>query len=55
MPVWILHSLREQGVPVSELMEAYPFLNRDQIDEALQYADDNVEEIERDWLENQTA
>jgi len=47
IPVWLVVKNNDFG-GVDAVLEAYPHLTREQVEEALQYAKDNKKEIKRD-------
>ena len=53
MPVWAIVECYRSGLSAEEIQNHYPHLSLSRIFDALGYADDHVQEIERDLKANQ--
>lgn len=53
IPVWGLENGRRLGLSVSEILERYPSISKDDLDAAWKYADAHKSEIDAEIEENQ--
>ena len=53
IPVWVLTGYRRLGLSDARLLEAYPSLNRADLEAAWEYAATNAEEIDRAIHDNE--
>lgn len=53
VPVWVLERSRQLKIPLSDILEDYPFLDGNDIAVAWRYAETHPEEIQREIQENQ--
>jgi uncharacterized protein (DUF433 family) len=51
--VWLIQAWTKKGMSSDDLLVEYPFLSEEGIQAALQYANENKEEIEFDIEENE--
>ncbi|HFA47523.1 MAG TPA: DUF433 domain-containing protein [Bacteroidetes bacterium] len=55
IPVWTLVSFKKLGMTDAALLEAYPSLRQQDLNNAWAYYKANIKEINRDLLENEEA
>ena len=52
--MWLVREWSDRGSPISEILQNYPHLKREDVKAALEYARDNKDEIDAD-VEEQNA
>ncbi|MBI2925948.1 MAG: DUF433 domain-containing protein [Verrucomicrobia bacterium] len=53
IPVWVLESLRRQGLKAADLLKAYPVLQTDDLARAMAYVAAHREEIDQQIADNE--
>lgn len=55
IPVWALEAARREGIDDAVILEMYPTITPEQLAEAMAYADEHADEMDRLIAENRDA